>query len=226
MRNSLYSSSSSSSSSDDDSGRNPLFKSFSQGKNFQELIKRWNDVERTMDEFVKVSRNAKAGAGEVSKVGSRVAILTEKYQTAINNMHNASCKTALDLLPLSKRSNGAQNEKSNEEVYKEKLEDFKLQLTELNEFFNKQQLTKDGRRRFIEDIARITVNISELDDLIPYLIKEKSKTKTQDVSTVAKPQLTPSDLLPHSILTSSRARVKDVEQLLSQRSPVAPFSRQ
>ena len=211
MRNSLYSSSSSSS-SDDDSGRNPLFKS-SQGENFQQLIERWKNVERITGKFAEVSRNAEAGVDRVRQVGGRVETYILEYQTTINNMYNTSCKTALDLLPLSKRSNGTQNEKSNEEVYKEKLEDFKLQLTELNEFFNKQQLTKDVRRRFIEDIARIIVNISELDDLIPYLIKEKSKTKTQDVSTVTKPQLTPSYPLPHSILTSSSARVNGVEQL-------------
>ena len=125
MRNSLYSSSSSSS-SDDDSGRNPLFKS-SQGENFQQLIERWKNVERITGKFAEVSRNAEAGVDRVRQVGGRVETYILEYQTTINNMYNTSCKTALDLLPLSKRSNGTQNEKSNEEVYKEKLEDFKLQ---------------------------------------------------------------------------------------------------
>ena len=224
---------SSSSSSDDDSGRNPSSKLSGQGKNFQKLIERWNDVERITDKFAGVSRNAEAGVDRVRQVGGRVETYIQKYQTAINNMYNTSCKTALDLLPLSKRSNGTQNEKSNEEVYKEKLEDFKLQLTELNEFFNKQQLTKDGRRRFIEDIVRIIVNISELSDLIT----DKSKPNTENVTISIKPPLIRCKYAPSApillsrsdhtkVLQSSSTRVNDVEQLLlTQRSPVAPVSR-
>jgi hypothetical protein len=165
------------SSSNYDSGRNPLLKDKQTVQNFDvtfRRVDRYRTYENHQHPYLRV---------DIYKI----------------NPLDASCKTALDLLPPSNRYNGAQNEKSNEELYKEKLENFKLQLIELNEFSNKQQLTKDNRRRFTEEIARIIVNISELDDLIPYLIKEKSKTITNDVSIGAKPQpikFTPSDLLP------------------------------